>query len=135
MEPTTMLALATALGPLLSGLFGGGGNSSRNQATTQTSDLNLQRMLQLQAGRLEGSEPLYRAVMDMAMGLLPTQYQRSGSVTSRINLPAGYGGGPGAGRGAYTPNFSDGSGGMGGGEVMSDGREARGDNDFLQRLI
>ena len=135
MDPATILALSAAIGPLLGGLFGGGGgSSSSNRVSTQTTDPNLRRMLELQRGRLEGSEDLYRAVMGMAMGLLPTQYQRR--TPMNIQLPQSYyGGGPGAGRGSYTPNFSDGSGGMGGGEVMSDGRTATGDSDFLQKLI
>ena len=118
--------LASALGPYLANILGfGGGGNNNNAPTTATNDPNIRRMLELQRGRVEGSEDLYKSVMAMAMGMLPTQYQRSGgSVASSINLPSG-----------YTHGFSDGSGGMGGGEVMSDGRTATGDSDFLQRLI
>lgn len=133
MDPSTILALSAAIGPLLGGLFGGGGgSSSSNRVSTQTTDPNLRRMMELQRGRMEGSEDLYRAVMDMAMGLLPTQYQRR--TPMNIQLPSSYYGSGGGG--GYPQGFSDGSGGMGSGEVMSDGRTStEGDSAFLQRLI
>jgi hypothetical protein len=45
---------------------------------TQTTDPNLQRLIQTMQGRLDQSEPLYKSIMAMANGLLPNQYQNGG---------------------------------------------------------
>jgi hypothetical protein len=47
--------------------------------TTATTDPNLQKLLQTMQGRLDQSEPLYKSIMAMANGLLPTQYQNGGA--------------------------------------------------------
>lgn len=46
--------------------------------TTQTTDPNLQKLIASMQGRLDQSEPLYKSIMAMANGLLPTQYQNGG---------------------------------------------------------
>lgn len=46
---------------------------------TQTTDPNLVKLLQSMQGRLDQSEPLYKSIMAMANGLLPTQYQNGGA--------------------------------------------------------
>lgn len=46
--------------------------------TTQTTDPNLMKLIQTMQGRLDKSEPLYGSILDMANGLLPTQYQKGG---------------------------------------------------------
>jgi hypothetical protein len=45
---------------------------------TMTADPNLQALMQSMQRRLDKSEPLYDSVLNMANGLLPTQYQRGG---------------------------------------------------------
>ena len=46
--------------------------------TSQTNDPNMQRLIASLQGRLDQSEPLFKSIMSMANGLLPTQYQRGG---------------------------------------------------------
>jgi hypothetical protein len=45
---------------------------------TTTTDPNLLKLIQTMQGRLDKSEPLYGSILDMANGLLPTQYQKGG---------------------------------------------------------
>jgi hypothetical protein len=70
---------ALGLGLGVAGTIGGAMSDrpdySPNSAAT---DPAMQELLQLMAGRLKKSEPLYDSVMAMANGLLPTQYQKGG---------------------------------------------------------
>jgi hypothetical protein len=67
------------LGVGLAGTVGGAMSNPPNlDPTTQTSDPNLQALMRTMQGRLDKSEPLYDSVLNMANGLLPTQYQRGG---------------------------------------------------------
>lgn len=50
-------------------------NRPNMNPTTATTDPNLQKLMQTMQGRLDASEPLYRSILSMANGLLPTQYQ------------------------------------------------------------
>lgn len=65
---------ASAVGPALTG-----GNRQDFAPNTQTTDPNLVRLMQTMQGRLDQSEPLYKSIMAMANGLLPTQYQNGGA--------------------------------------------------------
>lgn len=59
----------------------GGAMSNRNtnmSPTSATGDPAMQELLALMSGRLRKSEPLYDSVLNMANGLLPTQYQKGG---------------------------------------------------------
>lgn len=56
---------ALQLGPLVASLFSGGGN----QEPPQNDAMN--RLINLQSDRLEQSNPLYQAILAMAMGLAP----------------------------------------------------------------
>jgi hypothetical protein len=47
--------------------------------TTATTDPNLQKLISTMQGRLDQSEPLYKSIMSMANGLLPTKYQNGGA--------------------------------------------------------
>lgn len=62
--------LAAAAIPLLGKLFGGGGNKQHEHQQAQL-DQQMQQLLGLQNRRLQQSEPLYQAIMQMAMGLMP----------------------------------------------------------------
>jgi hypothetical protein len=67
------------LGVGLAGTVGGAMSNPPNlNPTTQTSDPNLQALMRTMQGRLDKSEPLYDSVLNMANGLLPTQYQKGG---------------------------------------------------------
>jgi hypothetical protein len=68
-----------AIGLSLGGTIGGAMSKPQNMSpTTQTSDPNLQALMQAMQRRLDKSEPLYDSVLNMANGLLPTQYQKGG---------------------------------------------------------
>jgi hypothetical protein len=67
---------------LITGLAGTVGGAMQDRPNmnpnTQTTDPNLQRLVQTMQGRLDQSEPLYKSIMAMANGLLPMQYQNGG---------------------------------------------------------
>lgn len=68
-----------ALGLSAAGTIGGALSRPENMnATTATTDPQLQALMRTMQGRLDKSEPLYDSVMQMANGLLPTQYQKGG---------------------------------------------------------
>ena len=70
------IALLTAL----TGTVGGAMSKPPNMdPTTATTDPNLTKLMQTMQGRLDQSEPLYKSIMAMANGLLPTQYQNGGA--------------------------------------------------------
>ena len=76
LSPRDKVAIMAALAGTI-----GGAASGRGQNTginTPTSDPNLQALMQAMQRRLEKSEPLYDSVLNMANGLLPTQYQKGG---------------------------------------------------------
>jgi len=54
-------------------------NQPLQAPTSATTDPNMQKLLATMQGRLDQSEPLYKSIMAMANGLLPTQYQNGGS--------------------------------------------------------
>jgi hypothetical protein len=85
MDPATIAAGITAL----FSLFGGGGNNSSNALTPEQQQL-LTRLLGLQVGRAESSDPVHQAAMAMALRLAPT-YAR-GAMPPRA--PMSGGGGP-----------------------------------------
>src|SRR3990167_3184596 len=65
--------------PILAALFGPALTGSKNRTgavSTATTDPMLRELLQMQQGRMNQSQPLYDAIMKMAMGLMPTQYQQ-----------------------------------------------------------
>ena len=63
----------------LSGTVGGALSKPPNtNPSSATSDPAMQELLSLMSGRLKKSEPLYDSVVNMANGLLPTQYQKGG---------------------------------------------------------
>jgi hypothetical protein len=63
----------------IAGTVGGAMQPTPNMnPNTQTTDPNLQRLVQTMQGRLDQSEPLYKSIMAMANGLLPMQYQNGG---------------------------------------------------------
>lgn len=67
------LGTASAIGPMVSG-------QHQNFApNTTTTDPNLMKLIQSMQGRLDKSEPLYGSILNMANGLLPTQYQNGGA--------------------------------------------------------
>lgn len=69
-----------ALGLTGAGMVGGAMSTPPNmQPNTQTTDPNLQKLIATMQGRLDQSEPLYKSIMAMANGLLPTQYQNGGA--------------------------------------------------------
>lgn len=76
MSTRDWIALATSLAGI-----GGGALSSRPNLTpnSQTTDPNMQKLIASMQGRLDQSEPLYKSIMAMANGLLPTQYQNGGA--------------------------------------------------------
>lgn len=76
MQPRDLAALGLSLGSTVGGLTQGRPNIDPN---TQTTDPNLQKLIATMQGRLDQSEPLYKSIMAMANGLLPTQYQNGGS--------------------------------------------------------
>lgn len=66
-----------ALGTGLTGMVGGAmSNGPETEPTSATSDPMMKELIDLMMGRLRRSEPLHQSVLDMANGLLPTQYQR-----------------------------------------------------------
>jgi hypothetical protein len=71
-----LASLGLSLGGTIGGAMSGGGQNMN--PTTQTSDPNLQALMQSMQRRLDKSEPLYDSVLNMANGLLPTQYQKGG---------------------------------------------------------
>ena len=86
MEP-----VSTTLGiiSLLGSLFGGG--KSDQPVTTQTTDPALSAMLKTQNSRMQMQNPLYQAVTQLAMGLLPTKYQLPITGYSAAPTTDGYG--------------------------------------------
>jgi len=76
LSPRDIAALAAAG----IGTVGGALDRPENmQPNTQTTDPNLQKLMQTMQGRLDQSEPLYKSIMAMANGLLPMQYQNGGA--------------------------------------------------------
>jgi hypothetical protein len=68
-----------ALGLSAAGTIGGAMSNRPNFApNTATSDPQLQALMRAMQGRLDKSEPLYDSVLQMANGLLPSQYQKGG---------------------------------------------------------
>jgi hypothetical protein len=68
-----------ALGLSAAGTIGGAMADKPNfSPNTATSDPQLQALMRAMQGRLDKSEPLYDSVLQMANGLLPTQYQKGG---------------------------------------------------------
>jgi hypothetical protein len=68
-----------ALGLTAAGTVGGMMQDKPNFGpNTQTSDPQLAALMQSMQRRLDKSEPLYDSVLNMANGLLPTQYQKGG---------------------------------------------------------
>lgn len=66
------LSDAVQLAPVVASLFGGhGGNGQAPQSAA------MENLINLQTRRLQESDPLYQAILRMAMGLLPT-YARQG---------------------------------------------------------
>lgn len=59
---------AVQLGPLLAGLFKGG-----HEEPPQNDAMNA--LIDMQTQRLKQSDPLYQAILRMAMGLVPRNYQ------------------------------------------------------------
>lgn len=88
--------------PLLAGLFGGRSNSSGGSnstaPSTQTTDPMLQEFMRMQQGRMNYEQPLYEAIMQMAMGLLPTNRQRP---MGPFEMPPGTGGSGSGGGGSH----------------------------------
>ena len=83
------LAAAGLLGASAIGGNGSGSGTGSGTGNTLT-DQQIQEALALQNGRLKKSEPLYDAIMQMAGGLMPTQYQpRWPSATSSAPPPPG----------------------------------------------
>jgi len=76
MSPREIAGLIMALGGTVGGALSGGGENF--SPTTTTSDPQLQALMRSMQGRLDKSEPLYDSVLNMANGLLPTQYQKGG---------------------------------------------------------
>lgn len=76
----------SALLKLLAGLgLTATGMASQPKTTTPTTtDAALAEMLKLQQGRLTKSEPLYDAILRMAGGLMPTQYQPTWPAASAL---------------------------------------------------
>lgn len=70
------LSLADLLALLVSGkqAFSGGG-SNQTGSGNPALDAQLAEMLRTQQGRVTKSEPLYDAILSMAGGLMPVQYQ------------------------------------------------------------
>ena len=65
-----------------SGIGTAGGLMSNKPITapsSATTDPNMQKLIASMQGRLDQSEPLYKSIMAMANGLLPTQYQNGGA--------------------------------------------------------
>jgi hypothetical protein len=70
---------AIGLGLAGAGAIGGAMSDRPDYSpNSATNDPAMQELLQIMAGRLRKSEPLYDSVMAMANGLLPTQYQKGG---------------------------------------------------------
>lgn len=69
MDPFTIGAFAI---PLLGRLFGGGGGDSQQQPMQN----EMQQLLQMQQRRMQQADPLYQAILKMAMGLAPTAAQQ-----------------------------------------------------------
>lgn len=72
LDPTTLLSLILGGGSVIGGLFG---NRPTQGVNSQTTDPAIQAMLQAQMARMNKSEPLYDAIIQMAGGLMPVQYQ------------------------------------------------------------
>lgn len=72
--------------PLASSLFSKGGSNSTPM------DAELQKLLAMQNSRMAQSEPLYQAILKMAMGLMPTSAQpQAARPTSPTATPQGGG--------------------------------------------
>lgn len=76
LSPRDLAALGMAGASTINGVMSGGNIS--NQPTTATTDPNLQKLIATMQGRIDKSEPLHDAILAMANGLLPVQYQKGG---------------------------------------------------------
>lgn len=66
---------AVQLGPMLASLFmGKGGTPPQNDA--------MNGLINMQTQRLHDADPLYQAILKMAMGLMPSAYQGGGGTTT-----------------------------------------------------
>jgi hypothetical protein len=75
LSPRDWLGIGTGL----AGTIGGALSKPENMnPTTATTDPQLAALMKAMQGRLDKSEPLYDSVLQMANGLLPTQYQKGG---------------------------------------------------------
>jgi len=95
----TMAQIIQALGA--AGMLGtaalsgnGSGSGSGSASGNPLLDEELRKALAMQSGRLQASEPLYDAILKMAGGLMPTQYQPRWPAATP---PPGGGGGTGGG--------------------------------------
>jgi hypothetical protein len=80
MDMATLIQLLLAGGSTIGSMAS---NRGGNQGiSSQTSDPAIQAMLQAQMGRMTKSEPLYDAILKMAGGLMPTQYQPASGVSA-----------------------------------------------------
>lgn len=75
MTMAQLIQMLAAAGVLGAGALGGSGNGSGSGSGNPMTDAALQEALALQSGRMKKSEPLYDAILQMAGGLMPTQYQ------------------------------------------------------------
>lgn len=78
MSMAELIRMLAAAGVLGAGALGAGGNGSGSGSGNPMTDAALQEALSLQSGRMKKSEPLYDAILQMAGGLMPTQYQPRG---------------------------------------------------------
>lgn len=85
----TLIPLLLAGGSAIGNLFAPRNNQG---PSSQTNDPAIQEMIRAQMARLNKSEPLYDAIIRMAGGLMPTQYQPT------------WGGGSSAGSPTVPPN-------------------------------
>lgn len=70
---------AISLGLAGAGAVGGAmSNPPDYSPNSMATDPQMAELLQLMSGRIKKSEPLYDSILQMANGLLPTQYQRGG---------------------------------------------------------
>ncbi len=95
MSPKDLMSLLAALTSTVGALRS---NSGSSQVSSATTDPAMQEVLNLMAGRLRKSEPMFDSVQAMTNGLLPTAYQR-GNFTP---FTPGGGSAPGGGTGGGT---------------------------------
>lgn len=70
MNPMLIPALISAGSGLFS-LFRGDGKSDQQKRTEQQAQTNMGQLQQMQMNRIRQSDPLYQAIMRMAIGLMP----------------------------------------------------------------